>query len=282
MKRLLVILLTVLITLLATLVHAYFISPSSITYQNFNLYSTKIDPSFDNVSLLFFSDLDYGEYFDQSRLGKAISAIQAKDPDVIIFGGDIFSDQIDVTNEMIETITQAFTRLKAPLGKFYVTGEKDTIHGNEDLVHSIMKTAQFECINDTVIPLRNNDIPAIQLVGISNIITGNPNINHLYNELSPTDYTIAICHTPDIAPQLPSGIDRMISFDSHGGQLYLPFIGGLYETAGCQNYQHGTIELTNFKLDINNGLGTTIIDARLNATPTLTIYTLHSGVENTN
>ena len=282
LKKLLIALLTILITLLATLVHAAFISPKTIHYQNISLYSNKIDDSLENIQILFFADLDYGEFFDQTRLDKAIHAINAADCDLIIFGGDIFSNQVSVDDAMIETITNALASLKAPLGKFYVTGEKDTINGSEDIVHSIMHNAQFECINDTVLPIRNGDVPSIQLVGISNMITSSPNINELYNQLNPNDFTLAICHTPDIAPNLPSGIDRMIAADSHGGQIYIPLLGGLYETTGCQNYQHGTIELTNFKMDINSGLGTTIIDARLNAPPTITIYTLRSGIDNTN
>lgn len=252
-----------------------FIAPSSITTSYIDLYSTKISPQFDEVKLCFFADLYYGEYFDESRLANVIQQINKENPDIIVFGGDVFSPNATIDSTSIQTVTSYLSQLDARLGKFYITGDND--YALSTTITQIMHDAQFESIENQVIHLRNKDIDSIQLVGLSNSVNGTSDMNAIYNSLSPNEYTIAFAHTPDTSALVPSGINRMIAADSLGGLIYIPFVGGVYESNGSTLYQQGSIQLSNFTLDINNGCGTTMLDVRFNAPAQITVYRFHNG-----
>ena len=274
--KLLVITGGILVGLLLMIGHSVWIAPVTFKTRSIAIYSNKISDDFSGVKIAFFSDLYYGEYFDDDRLDKLVEAINADDPDVIIFGGDLFSDKAQIDGETIDSLTRALNQLEAPLGKFYVHGEHDVINGDSARVDTILTNAQFENITNRGITIRNKNTSAIQLVGLANMINETPDIA-LLNTLSPTMYTLVVTHTPDIVSKISVNVDRVVAGDSLGGQIYIPFIGGIYETQGCSYYQHGSYTLSNTVLDINNGAGTTILDARFGAPAGFILYTFHNG-----
>lgn len=279
--KLLVIFGGLVISLLLVLIHSIWIAPSAFTVRSIDIYSTKISNDFNGVKIAFFSDLYYGEYFDQQRFDTLVQTINESDPDVIIFGGDLFSDQVDIDGDAIDIVTSALMNLDAPLGKFYVHGDLDVINGDTTRIDTIMSHAQFENITNRGITIRNRNTSATQLVGLANSTNESPDIA-LLNTLSPTMYTLVVCHTPNIVQSINVNVDRVVSGDSLGGQIYIPFIGGIYETEGSSYYQHGSYDLSHTTLDICNGAGTTILDARFNAPPGFILYTFHSGDDPSN
>lgn len=266
----------ILVGLLLMIIHSVVIAPSAFKAQSIDIYSTKISEDFDGVKIAFFSDLYYGEYFDENRLHALVETINASKPDVIVFGGDLFSTMQNIDGDAIDVVTNALNQLVAPLGKFYVHGEHDVISGDTTAVDTIMADAQFENITNRGITIRNRNASAIQLVGLANMINETPDIA-LLSTLSPTMYTLVVTHTPDIVQEINVNVDRVVAGDSLGGQIYIPFIGGIYQTEGSMYYQHGTHHLSNTTLDINNGAGTTILDARFGSPAGFIVYTFHYG-----
>lgn len=272
-KKLLITLLVIIIILSTTICYAIFVAPNRLTYSTYDIYSSKIDEQLNDISILFFSDILYGEFVDENQLSQTIAMIDNYDADVIIFGGDIFSENAIVTNADIDLVKSYLASLDAPLGKFYVLGDID--YTNKDTIDSLLTNSGFESIENKIIHLRKHNNANINLIGFSNIVNGENNIDSLLNSLNPNTYTLAICHTPDIAKQITYGIDYLLAGDSLGGQVYFPFIGGLYASSGSTYYQHGTYSVNNFTLHISNGIGTSRINARLFAPAQLTILKLH-------
>ncbi|MGN1343553.1 MAG: metallophosphoesterase, partial [Traorella sp.] len=231
------------------------------------LISTKIDESNTSLKIAFISDIHYNHYMNHDRLEYMIQKINDNQPDIIIFGGDLFDDPTTygISDETRKELIELLKSLDADYGKFAVLGEED--HYVDD-VEDILFEADFELLNNESILISKNESKAINLIGIDCLINGNPDIEAAFENVDSSNYTIVVTHAPDLTSQLPvNSIDLILSAHSHGGQVYLPIIGALYRPEGAQTYNYGTYYLNNTTLIVSNGLGTTNEDFRLFSQP---------------
>lgn len=265
-------------TILFMAVDARFIAPKRITRRTVTLESFQIPHQLDNVSILFFSDLEYGTFMDESRLDSLIETINNASPDIVLFGGDVYDLQASADEETNALLKEKLGSVNAPLGKFAVLGDND--HRNEDMVNTvtgILTGANFEILNNRSILLHNKDSRSITLVGMDNGLNGMQDIQAAYSNVSPESYVIALCHTPDTASRVPGDLtDYFLAGHSHGGQVYY-FFGASYTPAMATEYLRGRHQVGDeFTLDITNGVGTTGIDARFVANCEIVVYRLKS------
>lgn len=263
---------------LYTLYSAFFSAPKKITVRREVLSSDKIPSSMDGIEIVFFSDLEYGLFMDESRLDTVISTINNTGSDVVIFGGDLFEETITPDEEMMTILTNALSSIEAPLGKFAVYGDNDRRdEAMLSAVDTILKNGDFEILNNTSIALRNRSNGSISLVGLDNTLNGTPDTTSAYQNVSHSNYVIAVSHVPSIVDQLPSDLtDYCLSGHTHGGQAWW-FFNSLYAPEGSEEYLRG-IETTSsgIVLDITNGTGTTLKDVRFLSDAEIVCYTLAS------
>lgn len=275
----------VLLGLIAAIVLFLFIdsnsfAPKRLTKRSETLSSLKIPRQLENVSILFFSDLEYGTFVDEERLDDLCNAINNNAPDIVIFGGDLYDNEAAADEESAAILKEALGNIEAPLGKFAVLGDND--HRNDEMlasVSSILTSSGFEILNNRSILLHNRDTASITLVGLDNGLNGMQDIEAAYSNVSPSSYVITVCHTPDSASKVPGDItDYFLSGHSHGGQVYYIF-GASYTPAMATEYLRGKHSISeDFTLDITNGVGTTGKDARFLAYAEFVVYRLHSDV----
>ena len=70
----------------------------------------------------------------------------------------------------------------------------------------------------------------------------------------------------------------MLSGHAHGGQVIIPFVGGLVapNQGFFPEYTEGIHEINNTKMIISRGLGNSIIPIRVNNLPELVVIKLHN------
>lgn len=92
------------------------------------------------------------------------------------------------------------------------------------------------------------------------------------------DLRILLCHFPGIARKLPAGsFDLVLSGDTHGGQIALPYPGGKLGLAHPRAHElEGIYRFPGRVLHVSPGLGTTFVPFRLFARPEVTELVLHS------
>ena len=260
------------------LVDSFFIVPNRFVTRRETLKSEEIPEQLDDTNILFFSDLDYGAFMDESRLDKLIETINLSGADLVIFGGDIYDNEANITEETNTIISNAFKSINAKYGKFAVYGDRDE---NSDVVKNAVDTiynnSDFEVINNTSFNIHKNGSKFITLVGLDNGLNGTNNVDGAYANVSSEAYVITVCHTPDSADLVPTDLtDYFLAGHSHGGQVYY-FFSSLYTPANAIKYFRGKNDISNaFTLDITNGVGTTIQDVRFLANAEIVVYTLKS------
>ena len=238
----------------------------------------KTPDSFNGTSIVFISDIHYNAFMNESRLLPFIETIKQLEPDIVLFGGDLF-DHPSVTlpsDTIIQQLTQLLASIEAPLGKYAVLGNHDHESSlTRAIVIQTLEDAGFQVLINDEVHVYNQHQDKISIIGIDSQLLGSPNIESAFSSHDDSLLTIVVSHTPDIIDSLPiNKVDWQLSGHSHGGQIALPFIGPLYKVPFAQNHIKQTSMVNGILLDVSNGLGTTRYDMRLFANPQIHYYTL--------
>lgn len=253
-------------------------APARVNVRYETVQSENIPESLNHIQIVYFSDLHYNMYMDEARFQQAIDKIIEIDPDIILFGGDLF-DHPSVNypaEETINTLIAQLQSLEAKLGKYAVYGNHDLESpASKELVYSTLTAADFEVLENENIRIYNNDNKFIQLVGLDCELLGNVDINQAFLYVENNIFTITMVHTPDTVSQVPQNpTELVLSGHSHGGQVYIPLLGPLERVSYAEIYNHGIYKVGNIQLDVSNGLGTTREDIRIFSEPEIVVYTI--------
>lgn len=229
----------------------------------------KVD--FDNIETAFtavvISDLHDHQFKEENRqLAEKIAQLQ---PDIVLMVGDMLSagsEDSSVACSLIDQIKEI-----APV--YYALGnhEKDYMeNGHPDLIEELesagavvleKKYVDLE-INGTLVRLGGMYDYAFGLDGNDTAMSAPEDVLAFLEDFQNTDRVkIMLSHRPDSfifgdASEVWD-IDLVISGHNHGGQVVLPFLGGLYggDQGWFPTYVHGLYEKGNLQLFITSGLG---------------------------
>lgn len=260
--------------------YSYFAEPRWVDTIQLELSFSKLPKAFDGIRILQFSDVHYGFYYDTVNLTKLIEKINALKPDMIMFTGDFFDQEVlPYVKECKDVMKQLDA---APLGNYAVLGNHDYYSGYKNSAHvvEVCESGGFQV-------LRNESIKAtykgqsIQIAGIDDMFYGKPNINRTFQHADSNQFTIFLAHEPQFADyDIDFPIDLQLSGHTHGGQVRLPLFGAIITPPGGKKYVHGLHSIDhpsgNRLIYTNKGIGTSHIPVRFLCRPELTVFTLRS------
>ncbi|MFC2137241.1 metallophosphoesterase [Bacteroidota bacterium] len=268
-----------------------------IVYDRFNyritketIASDKITDEFNDFKIVQLSDIHIGAFYNnEDELEKAIKKVNALEPDVILFTGDLV---VNLANELNDFTV--LNKLNAKYGVYSILGnhdygeyynwksEEDEKQNLEDL-KILQKEIGFDLLlNENRIISINGD--SIAIIGIEN--WGEPpfpqygNLNEAKRGVENIPFKILLSHDPthwDMEVKEKTDIDLTLSGHTHGMQfgiftkklkwspIHLKYDkwGGLYS----ENGQH---------LYVNVGLGSIGYPGRVGVRPEITVITLKS------
>lgn len=276
--KILISLLMIALTLATILYYGIYISPEKVSVQYESIISSKIPASLDNVTVGYFSDVYYLEFMDDKRFEKMLDKMKEAHVDVLLFGGDLFADAHSekIDGEVIDKLTKQLSSFHAPLGKFYVLGDRDLQSADsKTLVSNILYNAGFEELYNEGIKIHNGKMESINLIGLENMINGNSDIQSAFANTSKENFNILFTHTPDTISNLPvDAFDVAIAGHSLGGQIRIPLFGALKKSEAAEKYSYGLYTYNGNSIRISNGLGTKEADMRLFCPPQFNIFVL--------
>ncbi len=258
--------------------YGLYFAPKALSVDLHTIQSSKIPESMNDVKIGYFSDIYFLEYMDEERLTNMFETINEQDVDILLFGGDLFSNPSSdtISAEQINFMTQQLLALDAPFGKFYVLGDIDQT--NPELINTIMYNAEFELISNRNLKIHNNASTSITLIGLDNTINATPNIETAFTNTSIENFNLLFTHTPDgLLLFGEDSVDLAIAGHSLGGQVSIPIIGSLGKIEGAITYEKGIYKEGNSTYYISNGLGTTGSDFRLFTPPQFQVFLLQSN-----
>lgn len=244
----------------------------NIHYETF--YSSKIPSEMDNISIVYFSDLLYGQFTPTETVDKTFKKIKELKPDILIFGGDLFDGGFSPSDEDMKSIRSFFNKIEAPLGKFAVYGDADLDPIHREKIDDLFYKCNIEVIHNTNLKIGNRSKKSIRLVNLTE------SSDNYMDSLSQEEFNLLIVHQPDKLVNeslslIP--IDYALAGNSHGTQITYPIYGGYKTFEGSQILDRYQKETLSFPYYITTGIGCTKIQARFNSTPEVCYFVLRSS-----
>lgn len=256
-KKIAIIILSILIlitgSIAITFYHGKYVMPITFKTSFVEINDEQLPDSFVGYKILYFSDLQYGENFDKTRLEKLQTAINSLDYDLILFGGDLIDKDYSPVSDDVEILKDFFKSLKCKGGKFAILGGQDQITDSRNvLVKMILENSGVELISKDM-NIYNDTSEYIIINGLNygseEIISSNEN------------FTITLIHSNKQYDSLPKDIDLVLCGHTHDKQI------NLFSSA---NYKFGLQD----NLYITRGIGLYEKDYRLFNYPELCLFTL--------
>ncbi|MCC3670666.1 metallophosphoesterase [Terrisporobacter mayombei] len=258
--------LLLLLTISLICVYKLHISYTKLTTSNYKITTDQINKSLNAVIISDLHDNQLGENNED-----LINQINSLSPDIILVVGDVLNQD----SKNIKIVTSLMKQLCKNHKVFYSLGNTgiDYIEsGTSDLLK------ELEDIGVTVLDNEYKDVTVnentIRIGGMYSYAFGlNDNndvdkdtmeegVYDFLNDFQNTNnYKIMMAHRPDsfIFGNASEAwdIDLVVSGHNHGGQVVLPFVGGLYggDQGWFPEYDKGFFDLNKIKILITSGLG---------------------------
>ncbi|MDN3640788.1 metallophosphoesterase [Simiduia curdlanivorans] len=275
---------------------AFWFEPSSIRVVEHELRPTQWPTHCDGLRVAVLADLHLGSPFNGlNQLQSIVELTNQAKPDIILLAGDyVIQGVLGGSFVAPEDAAKILAHLKASAGVYAVLGNHDwwlesTRVGaalqNKGI--TLLEDAN-QRVNTTLRHVKNRTSHECQfnLVGISDFWEGAHDIETALTGIDTQIPTLAFTHNPDIFPLIPEQVTLTIAGHTHGGQVYLPFIGRpIVPSAYGETYAIGAITEqrsgTTKHLFVSPGIGTSILPVRFLVPPEISVLTLLSPVPHT-
>lgn len=250
----------------------------SIVISNFNISEAAVPNEFIGFRILQVSDLHNEEFGTDNK--KLIYKIKNNNPDIIVITGDTVDSRrtdFDISLDFIKQVIQI-----APT--YYVIGNHETRVYDEYLVFEkkMIDLGVHVLRNQSELITKNNQ--SLQIIGMddpdiyNSTIDTNDYMYEILNQLNdPEKYTILLSHRPELFDLYSdANIDLVFSGHVHGGQVQIPFVGGLVgpHQGLLPKYDAGLYTDENTNMILSRGLGNSLFPFRINNRPEITVTTL--------
>ena len=261
---------------------AYFVyfQNNSIVTSKTVIRSADIPNGFHQYKIVHLSDLhskNFGR--DQQILVRKVSQLK---PNIIVFTGDLI-DSNRVGDEASLILMKELTTI-APV--YYVSGNHEWWSGTFSSLESSLNDLGVRVLrNEHDVVDKGND--KMYIVGIDDPAHGSKSLTERERTedvivesiegIEKDSFTILLSHRPEMLDlYAASGFDIVFAGHAHGGQVRIPFIGGLVapNQGFFPTYTAGKHELNQTVMVVSRGLGNSIIPLRLFNRPEIVEITL--------
>lgn len=249
-----------------------------IVVKEERIISEKIPSSFDGLKIVHFSDLHYGTTIFLDDVARLVKIINARDPDIIIFTGDLIDKKYNISDKEKEKLMTEISKLKASIGKYSVYGDED-----DESYSTIIKQSGFTLLDNSYDLIYDGDRIPIIIVGVSSLLNNNYDVDSTFSYFKEDNsnsnlYSIAIFHEPDLTNYILNNrnVDLLLSGHSHNGYIRIPFFNKFAKIDGAAKYYDEKYELDGSKLYISSGIGTNGSGVRFMCQPSINFFRLSS------
>lgn len=262
----------------------------SFNVSRTTIRSNSLPEAFNGLRIVQISDMHLGSYGDDlSIVQRGVDLINAEEPDLILFTGDMVNDYAEEAERFISVLAE----LQARVGKFSILGNHDYSDyvqwdspqakaANLARLKSIHGEMGFRLLLDEHLPIEREG-QRIALLGVQNWGRRFQQYGDLGKAMRGTDvfpYRILMSHDPTHWEEqvLGTGVDLTLSGHTHGAQLGVKINGEVYSPAQWV-YKHwaGLYTEATQQLYVNRGFGFIGFPGRVGMPPEITVLDLHTA-----
>ncbi len=263
-RRSVVLLFWLVLFILILFIYARYINTHGFVVNEIAIIDKSLDDSYNGFKIVHFSDIHFGRTIFEEDLKNIVDEINLLKPDVIVFTGDLFDDK-NIVEKNEDLVMKYFKKLEARLFKFAIIGDYDKKY--LDSYEKILDNSDFILLDNNFKLVYDDCSYPINFVGLSDTKIDNLDNNNYF--------TITLLHQPDLVKNV-SNSNIILAGHSLGGQIKIPFLGGIIKKDGANNYINEYYNVDKQKLYISNGLGTENFSFRLFNKPSINLYRLYN------
>lgn len=257
---------------IVTILYATFIEPDLLRVVHYDFPHSKIQGQ--PIKVVQFSDTHVGNFFTIEELKKVVDKINEQQADLVLFTGDLIDDA-SVYQGSIEEIGTVLSNIQSKFGKYAVFGNRDYGGGAERFYKELMESAGFHVLlnNHETINVKGT---TLSLFGADDARIGYYDAKQTIQGIEENNFNLLLVHEPDLIDDFVDyPVDLAVAGHSHGGQVYIPFVGPLLTTTLAEKYVRGLYEINdNLSLYVNTGIGNTRVPFRFFNVPQITVFNL--------
>ncbi len=250
--------------------------------------SSRLPDGFEGFRIAHISDLHNAEFGEENS--RLLELLEGTRPDLIAMTGDII-DAHHTDVEVALRFAQAAVKI-APV--FYVTGNHEASTSAYAALKEGFQAAGVRILEDAAFPLeRNGDTlfllglqdPRFELRGHQRSeerAMMETKIRRLQEETG-EGFQILLSHRPELfSTYVSCGLDLVLSGHAHGGQVRIPFVGGLVapDQGFFPRYDAGLYTEGHTNMVVSRGIGNSVVPLRVNNRPEIVLVELRQSGEN--
>lgn len=283
MKRKTIIILSITFILIVLSIFYLYFENTNLEVSNYEILNRTLPNDFNGFKIIQVSDFHNTK--SEKLTNDLIDEIKKQKPDIIVITGDL----IDSRKTDIEIAINFIQKIKDIAPVYFISGNHEArIRNYEKLKNEMIDNGVIILDNKTeIIEFKNSklnllgiDDPSMaheSFVADEEIIKAG--INNL--EYDKNNFTILLSHRPEVFNvYVKSEIDLVLTGHAHGGQIRIPFIGGLISpNQGLfPKYTSGKFEEKQTTMIVSRGIGNSILPYRINNNPELVVITIKKQV----
>ncbi|MEY8320580.1 metallophosphoesterase [Lachnospiraceae bacterium 46-61] len=246
-----------------------FIATAYLYWQNngimitkYQYQNSKIPKSFCGYRILQISDLQNKIFGKHHK--KLVSIIQKQCPDCIVITGDLLDRNRTNVSSAIELIRQIVNI--APV--YYVSGNHEHQSGKyQDLIALLEQCGVFVLENNKQIITKQKESIAILGIKDKSVNSNYQKALSVLTKMEKESIQILLSHRPELLDIYSQyDIDLVLTGHAHGGQIRIPFVGGIFapHQGFFPKYTNGVHTKNNTTMIISRGLGNSTFPFRIN------------------
>lgn len=252
---------------------------TALELNTYTVLAEELPEAFDGYRIAHISDLHNTQIGDNNE--KLLETIRKAEPDIIAITGDL----IDSRNTNIEIALHFAEEAMKIAPCYYVTGNHEARIPEYDDLKSGLTGLGVVVLEDERLEIQRFG-EKIAVIGVND-----PSFetNYLFGDAAAVlrlklqeyknenTYTVLLSHRPELLETYAQcGVDLVLSGHAHGGQVRIPFVGGLVapNQGLFPKYDAGMFIKENTTMIVSRGIGNSIIPIRVNNRPEVILIEL--------
>jgi uncharacterized protein len=257
--------------LICVLLYGFAIEPMRLVMRKTTITLPACPAEFRDLRVTVFSDLHVGPpHITLARLRHIVEKANATEADLILMPGDFVETPLGWRMAEPEAIAAELKRLRAKAGVFATLGNHDWWYDSKRVRQALEKEG-IRVLDDQAVKIERHG-KTFWLAGFADKWAGHPKIEETLKQITDDAPVIAFTHNPGLFPTIPARIALTIAGHTHGGQIWLPFIGR--PVISDEPYAIGHIIEGGRHLFVTPGIGASICPVRLGVPPEISLLTI--------
>lgn len=279
-KKTIIIISIIIIIIVLSSLYLYY-ENTKLQVSNYNIINHNIPIDFNNYKIVQISDFHNNK--SNTLTNDLIKEIEKQKPNIIVLTGDLIDSNktdIEVAINFIKNINNI-----API--YFASGNHESNISSYSKLKEQIEENKVIILDNKVEILKINE-SEINLIGIDDPRMANEDgvsdseivkvelANAKYNE---NKYSILLSHRPELFDiYVEKEINLILTGHAHGGQIRIPFIGGIVapNQGFFPKYTSGIFEENKTTMVVSRGIGNSILPFRINNRPELVVITLNN------